>query len=111
MDIVNIVSTLGFPIAAVIACGWFIWMMEKSHREDIKDRIVQANAREARLMEQLSNFNSTFLKLNETLNLINNKLDIEIVTDEKINNLCRFRQELNKTLDTIDKKTEGETNK
>ena len=32
----QIIMTIGFPIVACCACGWFIFYMTKSHREELQ---------------------------------------------------------------------------
>ena len=35
-EIVSIVSTVGFPIAACLVCMWYVTKMQAAYREDIK---------------------------------------------------------------------------
>lgn len=32
----QIIMTIGFPIVACCACGWFIFYMTKAHREELQ---------------------------------------------------------------------------
>lgn len=34
-EVVQIISTLGFPIAACIGMGWYVYQQGKSHKEEI----------------------------------------------------------------------------
>lgn len=37
MDIVNIISNVGFPIACVIGLGWYVKYVTDKHEQEIKD--------------------------------------------------------------------------
>ena len=37
MDIVNIISNVGFPIACVIGLGWYVKYVTDKHEHEIKD--------------------------------------------------------------------------
>ena len=37
MDIIQIISTLGFPIACCLALGWYVKMLTGNFRDDIKE--------------------------------------------------------------------------
>lgn len=90
MDIVQIISTLGFPIACVIALGWFV--------KTTFDKISTANTnREARLFEtigkqeevlrQLSDTNAKFL---DTLGDISKQLNETREDVEDIKNILNI---------------------
>lgn len=36
MDIIQIISTLGFPIACCLALGWYVKTQTANYREDVK---------------------------------------------------------------------------
>ena len=38
MDITTLIQTFGFPIACVIACGWFIYKMYEDSQATAKER-------------------------------------------------------------------------
>ena len=45
MDIMTIISDLGFPVACVIACGWFIlklWQNQMEDKEKLYDELAKA---------------------------------------------------------------------
>lgn len=52
MDIATLIQSLGFPVACVIALGWF--MVKKDDREQ-----TQQEKREDKIMEQLAEVNIT----------------------------------------------------
>lgn len=48
MEIVNIIQTVGFPIAVAIACGYFIfklWEQSKEREQNYIDIITEQNKR------------------------------------------------------------------
>lgn len=59
-DITQMISTVGFPIFSVIACGYFIYKTTQQTRED-------NNSREDKMYEQLNRFSDAINSLNETL--------------------------------------------
>lgn len=70
-SIVQIVESVGFPIATTIATGVFIYKTQQQSREDY-------NKREERMFEQLDKFGDSMDKFNETLIKIDERLhDLE----------------------------------
>ena len=81
-EIVNLVTTLGFPIVCVIACAYFINYIIKAEREENQKR-------EEKYIETINNFTLVMDKVNENLvannkrlEYIENKLD-EVYIDKK----------------------------
>jgi hypothetical protein len=76
--ITSLISTVGFPIVAVIACAWFIYWIVSNQRKDYNERIEEiqkeATAREDKMYAQLDKFNDTLSKFNETLIRIDARL-------------------------------------
>ena len=66
-EILRIIQTLGFPMACVVACGWFIFTMTKSEREE-------NNAREERYAAQIADFGTVLTEFSTTLKSIDNRL-------------------------------------
>lgn len=77
MDIwVSLITQLGFPIAAVIAMGIFIWTIYK-----------RSEVREDRLTEELTKSHEVNAKAIETLTVYNQRLgnietDVKVIKDE-----------------------------
>lgn len=69
MDWVEIISTLGFPIACVIALCFFVWQLYK-----------QSVVREERLMEVNEKAIATIAKYADRLDEIQN--DVQIIKDD-----------------------------
>lgn len=67
-DVVNMINTVGFPIACVIACGYFIYKTNQQNRQDNKDR-------EDKMYKQLDKFGDNLDKFNDTLNKIDSRLE------------------------------------
>ena len=69
--IVQVVESVGFPIATAVASGIFIYKTQQQTREDY-------NKREERMFEQLDKFGESMDKFNETLIKIDERLyDLE----------------------------------
>ena len=77
-EIVNIVTTLGFPIVCVIACAYFINYIIKSEREENQKR-------EEKYIETINNFSVVLDKVND--NLIANNKRLEYI-ENKLDEVC-----------------------
>ncbi|MEA4894225.1 MAG: hypothetical protein VB064_03085 [Oscillospiraceae bacterium] len=65
----SMISNLGFPIACVCACGYFINNIVKQNMQNSKDR-------EDRLYTEIGKFGVTLDKFNDTLSSIDKRLAI-----------------------------------
>jgi hypothetical protein len=78
--ITTLIGNLGFPIVAIIACGWFVLNMVKAYRDDLNSQMKQMQssyeAREEKMYLQLGRFNDTLDKFNETLIKIDKRLEV-----------------------------------
>ena len=77
-EISSAITTLGFPIICVIACGYFINNMIKAQREENQNR-------EEKYIETINKFSSVLEKVNE--NLINNNKRLEYI-ENKLDEIC-----------------------
>ena len=82
-EIVNLVTTLGFPIVCVIACAYFINYIIKAEREENQKR-------EEKYIETINQFsvvmdkvNDNLIANNKRLEYIENKLDEVCISKEK----------------------------
>ena len=82
-EIVNLVTTLGFPIVCVIACAYFINYIIKAEREENQKR-------EEKYIETINQFsvvmdkvNDNLIANNKRLEYIENKLDEVCIDNEK----------------------------
>lgn len=77
--IVDLISSLGFPIVAVIALGFFVYKISLLYRNDCNNRIKEiesfAEKRENKFYEQLSESNEVLERFNDTLIRIDAKLE------------------------------------
>ena len=64
----QLISSLGFPIASVVACGGFIFKMQQQQRED-------TNRREERMFEQMNNITITLSNRNTSLELLSERIE------------------------------------
>ena len=77
-EITSAITTLGFPIICVIACGYFINNMIKAQREENQNR-------EEKYIETINKFSTVLDKVNE--NLINNNKRLEYI-ENKLDEIC-----------------------
>ena len=68
MDVIEIIQTIGFPIAVCIACFYFIQNIITQNREDNKKR-------EVIMFTQISNITSTLAEISRTLALIDDRIE------------------------------------
>lgn len=73
--ITSLISTVGFPIVAVIICGYFIYKITQTYRDDLNKQLEKAAEREERLYLQLGEFGTTLNNFNETLTRIDVRLE------------------------------------
>ena len=64
----QLISSFGFPIASVVACGGFIFKMQQQQRED-------TNRREERMFEQMNNITITLSNINTSLELLSERIE------------------------------------
>lgn len=92
--ITQLITTVGFPIAAVVVCGFFIYKITQTYREDLTKQLdiqqQKAEAREERLYEQLADFGDSLNSFNETLN----RIDVRLAALEKVYG-CLYDNEKN----------------
>lgn len=82
--IIELISTLGFPIAVVIACGFFIWHIykqsvareEKLLTEITENRLVNEKAIEtiAKYAERLTHIEDNITEIKNDVTLIKDKI-------------------------------------
>ena len=82
-EIANLVSSLGFPIVCVGACGYFIWYIIKAEREENQKR-------EEKYIETINSFSLVMEKVNE--NLINNNKRLEYI-ENKLDEVCQDKDD------------------
>ena len=64
----QLISSLGFQLASVVACGGFIFKMQQQQRED-------TNRREERMFEQMNNITITLSNINTSLELLSERIE------------------------------------
>ena len=77
-DIVNLVTTLGFPIVCVIACAYFINYIVKAEREENQKR-------EEKYIETINKFSDVMDKVNDNLSANNKRLEY---IENKLDDVC-----------------------
>ena len=81
-EIVNLVTTLGFPIVCVIACAYFINYIIKAEREENQKREEKYIDTINKFSVVLDKVNDNLIANNKRLEYIENKLD-EVCIDKK----------------------------
>ena len=61
MDIIQIISTLGFPIACCLGLGWYVKTQTDNYRNDVKD-IQREHKEETKQMTDTLNNNTLALQ-------------------------------------------------
>ncbi len=74
-DLTMIVQTLGFPIACVIACAFYINKKDTQAREDTNRREERMYAQQDKLAETLDKSTDTIDRMNVRLDVIEDKID------------------------------------
>lgn len=76
--VLTAISTVGFPILAALACGWFVYYFCNKNQNDM---LQEMNAireayqkREEYLFEQINKFNMVLNNFNATLSSIDSRL-------------------------------------
>ena len=67
-EITKLITTLGFPIVCVIACGYFINYIIKAERDENQKR-------EEKYIETINKFSLVLEKVNDNLSAINKRLE------------------------------------
>lgn len=73
----QLIADLGFPIACVVGCAYFIWNTTQQQR-------IDNGKREDRMFEQLDKFGDSLDSFNETLCKIDKRLE---TVEKQINDL------------------------
>lgn len=81
-EIVNLVTSLGFPIVCVIACAYFINYIIKAEREENQKR-------EEKYIETINKFSVVMDKVND--NLIANNKRLEYI-ENKLDEVCADKE-------------------
>ena len=74
-NITELISSFGFPIACVIALGWFAFYMVKKITEDMEQMRARCDAREEKLYEEIKENREVNARAIETISKYAEKLD------------------------------------
>ena len=77
-EVINLVTTLGFPIVCVIACAYFINYIIKAEREENQKR-------EEKYIETINKFSIVLDKVNDNLSTNNKRLEY---IENKLDEVC-----------------------
>jgi len=81
-NILQIIQTLGFPIACVVACGFFIYKLvnrDKDEAKEREDRLIAANEKTSlalsKVADTIEETNALNKELSETNRLLVERVD------------------------------------
>lgn len=66
-DITTLISSVGFPIVAAIACGWYCKYSSDQYRQEVKDMQKEHKEEIAKVTEALNNNTLALQKLVDKL--------------------------------------------
>lgn len=97
MDWTQVIQTLGFPIACVVACGFFIYKLvtrDKDEAKEREDKLIEANTKFSISLENVANTITESNKINqeqsETIKMLVDKVDTKLVSiDSKLDKLTQ----------------------
>ena len=75
MDIIQMIQSLGFPTACVVACGLFIYKTTQQTREDNLRREERTAQQQDKLADTLDKATDTIDRINVRLDVIEDKID------------------------------------
>lgn len=67
MDVVSVITQVGFPIAAAVAVGYYVVQLNKNHRDDIKELTEANNQKMDKMTEALQNNTIVMTRICERL--------------------------------------------
>ena len=77
-EVINLISNLGFPIACVIGCAYFINYIIKAERQENQKR-------EEKYIETINKFSDVLEKVNDNLSTNNKRLEY---IENKLDEVC-----------------------
>lgn len=101
MDIIQVIQTLGFPIACVVACGIFIYKLVNRDKDESKDReakLIAANEKTSTALEKVANTIEETNQLNKELSETN-----RLLVDKVDGSLNNINGNIDKILEKLEK--------
>ena len=101
MDWLNVIQTLGFPVACVVACGFFIYKLVTRDKDEAKER-------ENRLQDSIKDSSIALSKVADTIdesNKVNKELSEtnRLLVEKMENKIDGIGANVGKILDKLDK--------
>lgn len=99
MDAVQIIQTLGFPIACVVFCGLFIYKLVTRDKDEAKDRenkLLENNNKASEALDRVANTIEETNKLNSELSETN-----RLLVEKVDGNLNDINTNMSKILDKL----------
>ena len=75
MEIGEFISSLGFPVACVVACAYYIIIINRQSREDTKAREERMYSQLEKFSSSLDNFNATLVRIDTRLEAVEKKIE------------------------------------
>lgn len=101
MEWVNIIQTLGFPIACVIACAFFINKVVTRDKDDAKereDKLIDANIKSSNALDKVADTIEESNKVNRELSETN-----RLLVEKVEGSLTKLNDSVKKILDKLDR--------
>lgn len=73
MDIVSLIKDFGFPVACVIALGYYSFQTQKQQRLDSISREERLYSQFDKFSDSMKNFNETLVKIDKRLEFLESK--------------------------------------
>ena len=89
--VVEIISTLGFPIALTIACVWFFYKIYTWQRDDAKERELRDRETIEKFSHIIATNSEALLENAQVMQQISSKLED---VDEKVDDIAKDVQEI-----------------
>lgn len=67
MDVVQLISSVGFPIVACMGMGWYVKYQTDSYKEEVKDMRKEHKDEIAKIIQALNNNTQAVTKLCDKL--------------------------------------------
>lgn len=99
MDIAQMIQTLGFPIACVVACGASMYKLvlrDKDEAKEREDKLVSANEKTSVALDKVANTIEESNMLNKELSETN-----RLLVEKVDNNLNNINNSMDKILERL----------
>ena len=99
MDWLDVIQTIGFPIASVIACAWFIAKnvdRDRNESKEREDKLIDANIKSSEALDKVADTINQSNDINKELSETN-----KMLVDTIENKLDTINSNVEKVLDNL----------